>query len=261
MKKKWIVVSVLAALMLAGCSSKAPTSTGSATPPAKELPKDDLAVQDIVTAFFDNNYAYTETTEEYLEDDPGAPSPTVVEGKLIVSPYLEYRKANDSEVYFTGEGNTVAKITGKDGAWARSDVKRTYAYGYGKKDLTFTQTAKQDTSNSSVILYTTEYTQEIVAPNNPNLKLSAVISQTYYINEDTKQVVRIVTDLTDYTRKNHMLATMMENGISEEEAAKDVDPICVKQTLEITAYGDDVVIDAPFEESDATISKGNANNT
>lgn len=268
MKKKLICASVITAMMLAGCGQQTNdvNSNSGSGDRAVEVELGDSHVQEIVTAFFEGNYAYTRTTEEYLEDDPGSPTPTVSEGKIIASPYLEYIKTIDpededsyTEVYLSGDGNTVDMVYGSDDLLAATQTERQYQYGYGQDQLVFQEIAQEKISGKTTVIYSTEYTVELMAPNDPDITLSAVIAQTYYIDEDNEQVVRIVTDLTDYTRKNLMLTDMLENGTTEAEAEKNVEPICKTDTLDITAYGDDVVIEnSPFETAgDDVVTKQN----
>ena len=254
MKKKWLCLSVIGALLLAGCGQETPPPAGSGEPKkpdgaVQQLPEDTLDAQKIVTDFFASPYAYEITTEEHLGDDPGAPAPAAAEGKIIPSPYREYQMIDDIEIFYEGDGELVTVMTRRGVNWVRTEEYRSYHFGFGQKDMTFTEISRQETTGQSSRVFAASYTETLTSLDNEDLSLTAEISQMYFIDPDTEQVIRIETDLSDYTQKRLMLIDMADNGTSEADAAAKVADISKKEIMNITAYGDDVVID-PMPEAE-----------
>ena len=254
MKKKWLCLSVIGALLLAGCGQETPPEAGSGEPEkpdgaVQQLPDDTLDASAIVSDFFDTSYAYEKTTEETLADDPGTPTPLVTKGKIIPSPYREYQMTDDIEVFYEGDDELVTVMTRRGVNWVRTEEYRQYHFGFGQKDMTFTEIARQETTGQSSRTFTASYTETLTSLDNKDLSLTAEISQMYFIDPDTKQVTRIETDLSDYTQKQLMLIDMADNGTSEADAAAKVADVTKREIMNITAYGDDVVIE-PMPKSE-----------
>lgn len=255
MKKQWICIPLLAAFLLTGCGQTAQSDkTGSASDTEQPVSIDQIAAE-----FFASDYEYTKTTVQYTESDgEEAGQKTVLEGAVIQSPYQESVRVVESttpdtwtEAYYSGDGETVDAMLLTNGGWTRTQVRRERPYGCDQK-LTFAETGKQKQSGRSVTVYTTDYTVDIDTHTGDDPILSAVISQTYYVDAQTQKLICIVTDLTDLDRKTQMMNDITANGVTAEQAEKNLADTEIPrriETLDIHAYGEAVNIASPAEEA------------
>ncbi len=77
--------------------------------------------------------------------------------------------------------------------------------------------------------------------------ITAIVSQEYYINQDTGEIERINTDSLDLTRAYRIAAYMYTNGETIEDATKRADEQVSEATveIEITCLSEDYVLEIP----------------
>lgn len=231
-KGKWIGVS-LAGMLLTGCSGS-------------------QQAEEAVNRFYEENYTYLKTTtrtDEVLGED--GIYKMVTAGIVTWAPYEEYYKIVEStgevafdEVYCYEEGEIIHERIGVNGQWVDQTKERSYPYGYGEK-LKFRYDRKEELDGDIFKVYKSKYKVplSISCGDTGEKNVTAVVKQEYYIDEEERQVRRIVTDLTDLNEKKaelnqesngENLMTVKINESSRKHGEKEV--------LDIIKTGDEVEI-------------------
>ena len=131
--------------------------------------------------------------------------------------------------------------------WRTTKLQRERPYGYGETLTVLDENGKDTIDGTPVQVVKTRYTTDLAVPQS-DVVLTADINQTYYIDTETQQLVRIVTDLTDLNRETQMLNDIMANGVTPDEAEanlKDTPLICCTETLDIRPYGETMTAEQP----------------
>ena len=213
---------------------------------------DQEEVADIVNEFHNSNYEYVKTSVSGVNDDVLS----VLEGRVIADPYEEYYRVSDDfsadsvlqEAYISGTGPNYT-IQAKDSSGnmvAQQNVQPSPRYGYGQ-DLSFTFDRNETIDSTACEVYKTEYQDTAGGEANlPNTEeIAFPIRQEYYINPESRQVVRVDTDLEDRTRANEIIMLMQNQNLSLEEAEEQVEnrDLSSGEILEVSHIGDDIQID------------------
>lgn len=235
MNKKLIIVILLISVVFCGCNYK----------------RDKSEIEKIVSDFYITDYSYEETTEKYA-DDGSLILRLVYEGEVFQKPYKEHKKviscdnfnrtANKqlNEIYFQGSDKAVTTYISTDDGWTKQLTTRNYPYGYAES-ITFSKIPDETFSTDHVDVYIGEYTVLLSSKNSSFQKLSATVTQKYYVDKENKVLTKIETDLTDLNRMRDTINYISVNGYSLEEAQKKValdNEIKEINILNITKYGD-----------------------
>lgn len=192
-------------------------------------------VQDALKALYEQDFSYVET-QKYGESE------SQWTGEMQASPYLEHRDMSEAsqvmnDIYYSGSGKMIAaKISDKKGKWVTQPMERPRFYGYGE-DLTILSSG--ETEDKKYTKYETQYTSSVKAGLVSADKISYTVNQEYYLDKDTGNIVRIVTDTSDLTKAATIAGTMNTSGKTEEEVRKSLDwndDDIYTDTVEIT-YG------------------------
>ena len=239
------------ALFLTACGSQAPETNSS------DDPSEGADVQAELPAwldkFYNGSYEYLNST---IDPETGT-AVTVMSGKRISSPYIEYVKVVEpgdsvwSEAYFHGDGDEIEAILNTEDGYVTQQTKRGYPYGYGE-ELEFTEPEKEQLGDVECDVYETEYTVDLAEQMNEDAgeevisePLTAVVTQKYYVDPGKDELIRVVTDLSDQTAKTEASVFMMSQGLSAEEALEETSGDQLQELIEITAYDDDLSIEIP----------------
>ena len=249
MKRKTLLVlfAVSCAVLLPGCSGR-----------ETEQVQDQEAQQPAwLEEFYTASYEYRITN--IVSDEGTEQELPILEGKRINSPYRQYEKyinplglQAQSESYSYGDGEMVNTIVRNvQGDWTKQESKHDYPYGYGE-DLEFTEGGTVDYNDIICDVYTTEYTGDMAEIMNSYAEeevitepLTAVIEQEYYVDQDTEQLVCMITDITDMNRKQQIAVFMVSKGITAKEAEQYCDTGQIREKMEILSYDDSMTIDIP----------------
>lgn len=208
-------------------------------------------IEKIVNNLYQSDYEYIKTiTSISLENKK---EKIVLIGKVKNDPYEEYVYVDKSsepslikETYYNGEGLTgKIQIKTNDGnVTEQPNYDRSYPYGYGEQ-LIFIFDRIENVNGVNCNVYKTEYHQmiggDIFRLNTP--EIDATISQEYYIDMDNHIVVKIYTDLTDFSRASYIVNYIFSNDVSLREAENKAQNIDFKEIeiLEIN-YNDSIEI-------------------
>ena len=184
---------------------------------------------DIVNEFHNSNYEYIKTSVSGVNDDVSS----VFEGRIIANPYEEYYRVSDDfsaasvcrklykrsglKLHHAGQrlsGNIVVQ----------QNTQPSPRYGYGE-DLSFTFDRTETIDGAVCEVYKTEYQDTAGGePSLPNTEeVEFTIRQEYYINPESRQVVRVDTDLEDRVRANEIIMIMQNQNVSLEEAGEQAE--------------------------------------
>ena len=176
-------------------------------------------VQDALKALYEQDFSYVET-QKYGESE------WQWTGEMQASPYLEHRDMYEAsqvinDIYYTGSGKMItAKISDKKGKWVTQPMERPRFYGYGEE---LTILSSGETEDKKYTKYETQYTSSVKAGLGSADKVSYTVNQEYYLDKDTGNIVRIVTDTSDLTKASTIAGTMNTSGKTEEEVRKSLD--------------------------------------
>ena len=185
---------------------------------------------DIVNEFHNCNYEYIKTSVSGVNDDVSS----VFEGRIIANPYEEYYRVSDDfsaasvlqEAYISGAGSNYT-MQAKDSSGnivVQQNTQPSPRYGYGE-DLSFTFDRTETIDGAVCEVYKTEYQDTAGGePSLPNTEeVEFTIRQEYYINPESRQVVRVDTDLEDRVRANEIIMIMQNQNVSLEEAGEQAE--------------------------------------
>lgn len=247
-KKKYaVMIGMGVSVFLTACGGKsAETDTQKVSDTQAEIPG-------WLEDFYNGSYEFRQSSCRY---DTGTAT-SVMSGRKTSSPYVQYVKVLQpkdslwSEAYYYGEGEEIEALVKTASGYVTQKQKRGYPYGYGE-NLIFSAPNKESLGDIECDVYETEYTVDLAEQANEDTgqevisePLPAVIPQKYYVDPKREELIRIDTDLTDFTEKSEALTFMMGNDISAEEALKKADGDPVHEIFEIMEYDDNMSIEIP----------------
>ena len=206
MKKMHFIIILSAILMCAGCRTASQEG----------------GIEKAVSDFFEGDYEYRQT-DIYFHSDTELSS-TVVEGKIIQSPYKEYRKLVESseqslwdEMYLSGNGKVVDVKMNLNNEWQETKMNREYPYGYDE-NLQFVLDREEVSDHRKIEVYTAEYTVDVSKNFRLKEDLKATVKQEYFLEKDSNTLIQVETDLTDLNQKLFIANLISANGVSLNDA-------------------------------------------
>jgi hypothetical protein len=236
MKKTRFITIVFMALICVGCH---PSSRNA-------------GIENAVSEFFEGDYEYRKT-DTYFHGDTEISS-TVTEGKIISSPYKEYRKIVESsessawdEMYLYGNGKVVdAKMSSND-EWVDTKMNREYPYGYGET-LQFVLDREEDTDDRKIDVYVAEYTIDVSKNFRLKEELTATIQQEFFLEKASDTLIRIDTDLTDLNQKLFIANDISANDVTFDIAQSHMEKeIGLSEIVKLEVFNNnkDILIEVP----------------
>lgn len=225
----------------------------------------------IVEEFRNGDYEYVTTWYNVSADNQKRMS-SVLEGKVISSPYQQYEEVTDfsdsqgliKQYWYTKDDEIVYNMKVRDsdyenGFWITNIAEEKGTAIYERDDLTFIFDRTEIIAGKKVYIYDTQYETElhsvVLSPENPEdmkaanpIKLTCVMKLKYYIDFASNEVVRIFIDESDIARANAILS-LMSSGKSQAEAeditAQDRNYDSLEGVIDIKNFGTDIVINIP----------------
>ncbi len=240
MKKFYILIAVSLIISMLGCEQK-------------QFPQE-ASIEEAVADFYKASYDYERIKETYNKKGIVL-SKVVKEGQVYDNPYKEHekvvltepKKLNPSalamEVYYKGNKAYISTNNG----FVKQSVKRSRVHGYGEK-LTFKFDRKETIESRPVEVYVTQYTYDLSKFYKLDADLTATITQEYYMDEEKKMLIKIITDVSDLNKKNGIAIDMSENGAKYQAAIENANEnydYNEKITLIIKNYGTPTKFDMP----------------
>lgn len=207
-------------------------------------------IENAVQLLGESDYEYRKISTKTVEGEEAC---LVMEGKIIQSPYQEYRKVIEStgenmvaETYFYGNGDPVNVLVKENDEWKEAKAKRQRWYGYGEK-LAFSFEGETEIDGRTVEVYAVEYHVNLSKNFKLKEELEAVVTQTYYMDQTEKTLTAMETDLTDLNRKAAIAGDMANNGTSLEQAQaeKAAENYSETERIEFWNYGGDLKMELP----------------
>ncbi len=210
------------------------------------------SIESVVSEFFEADYEYRKV-DIYFHGDTEFFS-IVTEGKIIYSPYKEYRKIVESsgqslwdEMYLSGNGKVVDAKMNSNNEWHDVKMSREYPYGYGEK-LQFVLDREENADNRKLEVYAAEYTVDVSKNFRLEEELKAIVTQEYFLEKDSNTLVQIDTDLTDLNPKLFIANDISANGVALDIAQSHMEKesgLSEIVKLEILNYKGDIWIEVP----------------
>lgn len=176
------------------------------------------ALEKAYNELYKNDFSYTNT---YIVETSSGKEEGTYTGKVQASPYIQYLDYSEvssvtPEIYYYGNLRVIkAKIKTEKGTWNEQIASRPYFDGYHEHlDILSEEEATID--GISCTKYTAQYTKR-------KRKLNVTVPLEVYLDNSTGQIKRIIVDETDSEKKNGIANLMSTQGMSEEEAKKEVE--------------------------------------
>lgn len=176
------------------------------------------AIEKAYDELYKNDFSYVTTIA--VETSDGKEEEKYI-GKVQAFPYIQYLDCSEvssvtPEIYYYGNLRVIkAKIKTEKGKWNEQIASRPYFAGYHEQlDILSEEEATID--GISCTKYTAQYTKR-------KRKLNVTVPLEVYLDNSTGQIKRIIVDKTDSEKKNGIANLMSTQGMSEEEAKKEVE--------------------------------------
>ena len=215
-------------------------------------------IETSVAEFYKTDYDFEESYIRY-DEQGNEYAQMYVKGTVIRNPFqihMKYLNPNSKilEMYMYGDEAHPDRIalTNDSDEWKKIN-SGVYAHEYGySRVLKFEKDREESINDKKTLVYTTSYVEDMGKTYRMDQEIPYTIYQEYYMDKETLQLVRIITDTTDARIKKEIAQMSQMDSISVEEAAEKVandknikNASYNKEILDIYNYGNAANLSIP----------------
>lgn len=220
------------------------------------------AAKEIINNLASENYMYTKTVSSELNNEK---TEIIWEGTITAEPYvgIETCVSNGSalsKIYSYEENGAIYQRmqiqSGETGngqyLWTPKSKGVKLNQMYTAPDLNYKYEGKEKLNGKNVALYTSFYNTKVSYESNTNSEnkatLDTIVYLKFYLDMQSKEVVKIQWDESKYDTDQQVLQKMCEENLTETDARKEVNEsgeYKVITTITITERGTKISITKP----------------